>query len=173
MFGRHCSAPPSTTSRRRWPGANTSVSCSPPVCFVQGLVCIFFTISLARGQDRGSRRAPRRGWTWNLDSALLLTCCGLCAPWLASPHEGAAADPQLSVFSISLSSFLAQRRICLGHLRDIPSVQNGVRCAEFIMASGADAKLDRRTSAESAGGRHTQSGAREQHCCGHTTARCG
>lgn len=83
----------------RWPGANIRrfVLARLPFCFVQVLVCNFSTISLARGQDRG---CPTRSPSW-LDLGLwalgsVICCCVESGPpWLASPHEGAVANPQL------------------------------------------------------------------------------
>ena len=130
------------------------IFCQPAVCLYKYLYAFFFHNFPCPGPGQGLPDAlPVVVGPWTGLSALAAVESGP----LGLPHH--TKEPLLilnpSVFSISPFGFIAQRRICLGHLRDIPYVQHAVRCAEFIMASGADAKLDRRTAAESTGGRHT------------------
>ena len=86
------------------------------------LYAIFPQFPLLGARTGVARRAPRRGWTLDSGLSALLSAAVWNLDPLGLPHH--TKEPLLilnsSVFSISPSGFIAQRRICLGTLARHP-----------------------------------------------------
>ncbi len=110
------------------------IFCQPAVCLYKYLYAFFSQFPLPRARTGVARRAPRRGWT--LDWTLGSRCCGIWTPWLASPHEGAVANPQpfcLQYFSLRFHSAAAHLPRTLARhpirptCRPVRRVHHGIR----------------------------------------------